>query len=337
MKLAILAFSDRGMRLGERLQSGLSGDGDTVLLDRCVDGGLAAWTNARLTACDGLIFVGSCGIAVRAIATHVKSKISDPAVVAVDECATFAVSLLSGHIGGANALSQRIARHTGAIPVITTATDRSGVFSIDAWASRRGLWIANPERIKWVSARLIAGERIRVRSLFPVAGALPDGFIVQDDAPDVLITYRTRGRAEALKLVPPVVTLGVGCKRGISAAAIEEAFALVLKKANCCPEAVRNVYSIDLKRKEAGILAFCRQRQLPYRTFSADRLAAAPGHFTASAFVQSVAGVDNVCERSAVLGAGAGGRLLTQKNAEHGVTMALAIAPYTVRFQEEPI
>lgn len=315
----------------------LAEQGEAVTLDRCVDGGLAEWTATHFDESDALLLIGSCGIAIRAIAPHVKSKLTDPAVIVLDECGMFCVSLLSGHIGGANVLTQRIANLVGAIPVITTATDRNGVFAIDEWAARHGLWIENPTRIKWVSARLLAGETIQIRSLFPVQGALPKGLLLEDDAADVLITYRTRGRTEALKLVPPVVTLGVGCKRDTRVDAVEEAFQLILKKGSCNPKAICGVYSIDLKQNEPGILTFCERHQLPYQTFSAKALAAVPGHFSASPFVQSVTGVDNVCERSAVLGAGTGGKLLTQKNAEHGVTMALAIKPYTVRFTEESI
>ncbi len=335
MKLAILAFSDKGGCLGERLQKAFCSGGETATLERCAEGGLTEWTSAHFDTTDALIFIGSCGIAVRAIAPYVKSKLTDPAVAVVDECGMYAVSLLSGHIGGANALTRRICEMIHAIPVITTATDRNGVFAIDDWAAREGLWIANPERIKWVSAGLLSGECIRVKSLVPIAGPLPDGFVANDDTPDVLITFRTRGREEALRLVPRVLTLGVGCKRGVNADALEEAFALILKKASCYKEAIRRVCSIDVKADEPGILDFCARHNLPYETFSAEALAAVPGRFSGSAFVESVTGVDNVCERSAVLGGGALAKLLTKKNAEHGVTMALAITPYTLRFTEE--
>ncbi len=119
MKLAILAFSDTGYELGEKIYTHF----DNAELTRCESGGLAAWTAAHFDCYDALVFIGSCGIAVRAIAPHIKSKLYDPAVVVCDEAGRFAVSLLSGHVGGANALTAQIADAIGAIPVITTASD----------------------------------------------------------------------------------------------------------------------------------------------------------------------------------------------------------------------
>ncbi|MDR2606089.1 MAG: cobalamin biosynthesis protein CbiG, partial [Oscillospiraceae bacterium] len=100
---------------------------------RCSDGGLAEWTAANWSR-DALVFIGSCGIAVRAIAPHVKSKTSDPAVIVVDELGTFVISLLSGHLGGANELAMRVAERLGTTPVITTATDINGVPAVDSLA-----------------------------------------------------------------------------------------------------------------------------------------------------------------------------------------------------------
>lgn len=334
MNAAVIAFSERGGVLGERLVAWFIQRGDTADLARCQEGGLAAWTQAHFDY-DALIFIGSCGIAVRAVAPFLASKTSDPAVVVIDELASFAVSLLSGHIGGANDLAIELARLLGATPVVTTATDVNGVFAVDAWAAKHSLKIANPERIKGIAARQLTGETIGVESLFPVTGRLPEGLARCDKDGDVLITYRTRGHEKALRLIPPVVTLGVGCKKGISEETLEQAFAQILKKADCDPLAVVRVCSIDLKTEEPGILEFCRRHGLPYRTFTPQELEAVPGTYAASPFVQQVTGVDNVCERSAVLGSGTGGRLLAKKNAINGVTMALAISSYTICFDEE--
>lgn len=333
MNAAVIAFSDNGAALGERLVSYISQNGGQANLTRCKPDGLTEWTKAHFQN-DALIFIGSCGIAVRAIAPFLQDKTSDPAVIVIDELAACAVSLLSGHLGGANDLTLRLARFLGAFPVITTATDISGIFAIDTWAAGHGLKIANPERIKWISARLLAGEVIRVQSAFPVTGRLPQGIELCEKSGDILITHRTRGREEALRLIVPAVTLGIGAKKNISLQTVERAFELILKKASCHPLAVARVCSIDIKAREPGILAFCRAHALPYQTFSAQELLAVPGVYNASAFVRQATGVDNVCERSAVLGSGKGGRLLTGKDAGNGVTMALAISPYTISFGE---
>lgn len=332
MKIGILAFSEQGLLLGKRLEGYFLTKAEEMDVTRCKDGGLTAWAQAHFASDEALIFIGSTGIAVRAIAPYLKSKAIDPAVIVVDELGTHSISLLSGHLGGANELAAEIAGVLGAIPVVTTATDLHSVFAVDTWAKKQGLTIINPERIKWVSSRLLAGETLTLNSEFPVEGGPPTGIKLSGGKGDILVTCRTSGGAEALRLVPSIVTLGVGCKKDTDAETIEDAFSLMLGKAGCQLAAVKQVCSIDLKANEPGILEFCRRHSLPYRTFSAAALAAVPGKFTDSAFVKRVTGVNNVCERSAVQGSGKGGRLLMQKYAVDGVAMALAIAPYVLRF-----
>ncbi len=335
MKLGIIAFSEKGMALGERLQLLLRGKGNAAKLTRCKSGGLNCWTKARFASCDGLIFISSCGIAVRAIAPYVQSKTKDPAVVVVDELGTYCISLLSGHLGGANRLAEEISHLISACPVITTATDLNSVFAVDLWAEKQGLFIVNPERIKWVSSRLLDGQPLKLQSSFLISDKLPVGLTVGTaDQYDILVSYQAHVRAEALQLVPPVITLGVGCKRNTKAEKLEQAYDLILNKLNVHPSAVKRVCSIDLKAREPGILEFCRRHSFPYYTYSPAELAALPGIFSGSDFVKSVTGVDNICERSAVLGSG-GGRLLAGKSAVLSVTMALAMEPYTLRFNAE--
>lgn len=333
MKIGVIAFTSRGYDLGARLCSTLEGMSHTVSLSRCGDQKLSAWSAARFSSDNALVFIGAAGIAVRAVASYVKSKTTDPAVIVLDELGRFVIPILSGHIGGANELAKDIAKQLDAIPVITTATDSSGLFAIDSWASRCGMRIINPERIKRVSAFLLAGEAVSFRSLFPIEGSLPDGFIENTKKYDVAITVKTKGNIDALKLVPPILTLGVGCRRGVSSEELNRAFDMIIKKASFYKEAVAQVCSIDLKADEPGLLEFCRLSSLPFRTFSAAQLNALKGHFSASEFVRRTTGTDNVCERSAVLGSS--GTLLTKKDAGSGITMAFAIAPYTVRFMED--
>ena len=158
MSRAYLAFTEKGMALAHRLARALPGS-----VSRCGAGGvrLAEWTSTQFAQADALIFVGAVGIAVRAIAPHCKSKATDPAVVVLDECGRFSVPLLSGHLGGANALARALAEACGAIPVITTATDANGVFAVDEWAKAQGCAVLEPERIKLVSGALLAGHPAR--------------------------------------------------------------------------------------------------------------------------------------------------------------------------------
>lgn len=333
MKLCYLAFTGRGMALAETLAAELGGEvmrcGQPLKLD--------AWTAARFPEADGLVFVGAVGIAVRAIAPHVRSKTSDPAVVAVDECGRFAVPLLSGHLGGANDLARKIAKVCGAVPVITTATDANGVFAVDEWAKRQNCTVANAERIKLVSGALLAGKPVRVRSPWPIAGEPPAGIIPVESGPCDVALDVCGGTEEALRLVPKIAVLGVGCRRGISCEALEAAFAALRQRTGLAESAICAAATIDLKKDETGLLEFCERRGWPLRFYTAAELQMAQGAFTASEFVTSVTGVDNVCERAAVLAAGDGGTLRWKKQAGGGVTMAAALRPFapTWRWQDE--
>ena len=166
MSRAYLAFTAKGEALAHRLAEALPGSvsrcgGDVTLKD---------WTAEHFAQDEALIFVGAVGIAVRAIAPHCRSKAADPAVVVVDEGGNFAVPLLSGHLGGANALARALAKACGAVPVITTATDINGLFAVDLWAKAQNCAVLEPERIKRVSGALLAGQTVRYWSPWPVTG-----------------------------------------------------------------------------------------------------------------------------------------------------------------------
>lgn len=322
LKISAVAFTDKGMQLGKMLQQNSD---DVIELSRCGEGELYKWTEEKFSSSEALVFIGAAGIAVRAISSYVRSKSLDPAVIVMDELGKFAIPILSGHIGGANKLASALARLTDGIPVITTATDLENVFSVDVWAKSVGLRIANIEAIKYVSSKLLSGEIVHYDSIFPISGATPKGIELSgpDDASDFSITYLSSVPNKILHLVPPVLTLGIGCKKGKSCESIEEAYTDFLSKCGCHPLAVREVCSIDLKAQEGGLIEFCEKHGLPFRTFTSDELSNVIGKFTPSEFVEQVAGVDNVCERSAVLGSG--GNLFVRKMIFDGVTMALAI------------
>ena len=198
---------------------------------------------------------------------------------------------------------------------------------MDQWARIQGLRVEETAKIKMVSARVLAGEIIRLQSDFSISGTPPQGVELEEEGPwEVQVTLRGEG-SSALKLVPPALTLGVGCKRGTEAQVLERAFETLLSRENLSPLAVEKVCSIGLKKDEPGLLAFCQAHGLKLETFSAGELAAVPGDFPSSDFVRQVTGVDNVCQRAAVLGSGVG-KLLGEKYQGEGVTMAVALGNF---------
>lgn len=333
MRLALTAFTRRGAALAEKLGAALQKDGDTVQIayPRRLAGELSApgydslteWVGERFRDCDALLFVGACGIAVRAIAPHVRDKFTDPAVVAVDEGGTWVVPLLSGHVGGANDLARRLARYTGGAAAISTATDVNGVFAVDLWAKCKGIYLDGRLEAKTLSSALLRGENCRIESDLPLQGEPFPGFGPGPWAVGMLLSdkARTPRPIPTVWLVPPTLTLGIGCRRGTPREAIERAVLDTLAAAKLHRRAVFQVSTIDLKQDEEGLLAFCESWGVPLVTWTAEELMAVPGNFTPSDFVRSVTGVDNVCERAAVQ---AGGTLIVPKQAAHGVTVAVA-------------
>lgn len=323
MNCAYIAFTARGLALAERLAAACPGS-----VARCGAGGvsLRAWTEKQFAAADALVFVGAAGIAVRAVAPYCSGKAVDPAVVVLDEGGRFAIPLLSGHLGGANDLARRLAAVCHAVPVITTATDGRGVFAVDEWAKRQNCAVAEPERIKYVSSALLAGQSVCYAADWPVHGEPPAGVLpaASADRADFALTLTPTG--EALHLVPRIAVLGVGCKRGTTVQKLETAFADFCAAHTFAPQAVVSAASIDLKKNETGLSAFCQKHGWPMDFYTAAELRAVPGKFTPSGFVQSITGVDNVCERAAVLAAD--GTLFIPKWARDGVTFAVAIRPF---------
>ena len=339
MKISIIAFTDNGMEIANKLLNSIPESNLTLCEDelidmnltRCKKGGLSDWTEEHFSTSDALIFIGAIGIAIRAIAPLIKSKVKDPAIVVVDELGQFSIPVLSGHIGGANELANEISKILDAIPVITTATDINNVFAIDTWAKSQGLRISNPQNIKLVSSKLLKGEEIHIKSDYSIKGDMPQNVLLNDLENDydydVLISYEDYENDEKSKdtlfLIPSIITIGIGCRKDKDFETIEKVILNALNDENCHLLSLDSIASIDKKANEKGILELAKNYNLPYQTYSADELNALEGDFTKSDFVKSVVQVDNVCERSAIIQSK--GKILRRKDACDGVTVALAI------------
>lgn len=295
------------------------------------EGGLSPWAEARFGDSDGLVFVGACGIAVRAIAPWVRDKKTDPAVLVIDEAARFVIPVLSGHLGGANELAFMISERLGIQPVITTATDVNGRFAVDAFAKDKGLVIDDMRLAKEVSAAVLSGEPVGLFSDFPVGAALPEG-LYKDRicSRNLRISVRKARREEdrtVLRLIPRCVALGVGCRRGTPKETLLSVIRNALEESQLDFRAVCALASIDLKSGEPGLCELSGELGIPFLTYTREELLAVPGTYTDSEFVKKTTGVGNVCERAAMaacLEVSKGTRLLASKYAADGVTVAAA-------------
>lgn len=288
---------------------------------------------------DVLVFIGACGIAVRMIAPFIKSKTTDPCVLCIDEKGQFVISLLSGHIGGGNEFTLETASLINGTPIISTATDLNDKFAVDVFAKKNELTINSMPLAKAVSSKLLQNINIGIKSDLPLPQTLPDGLIPFEACDHtvslgIYIGLSTKAPLpfkDTLVLTPKQVVLGIGCKRNTPLENIEALILDTLEKNNLPLESIHSVASIDLKKDEAGLLAFCKKYALPFTTYSADELLAVKGAISSSSFVQSITGVDSVCERAALARANSE-KLLITKTAHQGVTVAASLRPMTLNF-----
>jgi cobalt-precorrin 5A hydrolase len=295
------------------------------------------------------IFIMSTGIAVRMIAPLIEHKTHDPAVLAADEKGLHIISLLSGHLGGANALTLKIAKLIRADPVITTATDIQGVPAIDLLAQGKNLIIENPDAIKYVSMALLTGESITIhdpyRILYPDLKA-----VVNIQHPTSNVQHRISNveypisnieqfsgvfvddicqplSEKILVLRPASLVAGIGCNRNTSADEMRMLLSDVLARFNLSRQSLKCLASIDLKADEKGLLALAEELNRPLIFFNREALNTVKTIENPSAVVEKHVGVKSVCEAAAILGANQG-QLIAPKQKTPNVTVAIARIPF---------
>ncbi|MDR1622333.1 MAG: cobalamin biosynthesis protein, partial [Synergistaceae bacterium] len=216
---------------------------------------------------------------------------------------------------------RKIAALTGGRAIVTTATDTHGIQAVDEWATQNNCVIENVEAVKRISAAMLEARPMQRSGSAGAASVNAGvGVAVTDESisPPWPVTLWLRPRA---------LVLGIGCRRGIAKDALDAAAEDFLRGAGRSPLALKAAASIDLKRDEPAILGFCRERGIPFLTYGAEELRGVEGSFSSSRKVLEVTGVDNVCERAAVLAAGFGssaGILLRSKTRYPGISLALA-------------
>ena len=387
MKVSIISFTIKGIELSFKIKKAFSKEAeeDLCLYTKCsyaeksltekyiteenlaesglsyVEQPLAAWTGEEMKKRRSLLFIGACGIAVRAIAPFLTDKLNDMPVLVMDEQGRFVIPILAGHVGGANELALSLAERMGSTPVITTATDLNHCFAVDLFAKRNALHIVNKDGIAKVSSRILAGEEVTMaveeghlqegeagstgrrrvprKINVPEEINVPEGIRLvpcgAESTADVLVAPASYGRGRLLTLRPKEYVIGIGCKRGKAAEQIDQFVHRVLKESGISMEQVAALASIDRKKDEEGILWMSSHYGIPFVTYSVEELQQVEGSFHASEFVKSQVGVDNVCERAALRFSGPGGTLITGKQAEDGITAAIAKRRWSVSFYEK--
>lgn len=292
-----------------------------------------------------LLFIGAAGIAVRYIAPWVRDKFTDPAVLVMDERGQYVIPVLSGHVGGAVRLARELAEETGAEAVITTATDVQGKFAVDVFAEENGLYLEDREEARAISAAVLEGERIALFTESPecqVKGKVPQEICLCGNWEEaasfphrILVADSARKPEEGtLLLRPKNVTAGIGCRRGISEELLESGLKSALAEHGLVMGQVQALASIDLKKEEPALLALAEKYRIPLAVYTAEELREIREVTSRSDFVERTAGVDNVCERAALL-CGKGGTLIQGKRIGESMTSALVRMPVILDFGPE--
>lgn len=284
---------------------------------------------------DAFIFIMACGIVVRTIAPHIKSKTLDPAVIVMDEKGKHVISLLSGHMGGANKMATDIAKKIGGTPVITTSTDVNGVISFDVFAVENNCCIENIEDLKHISAELVNGGNVVFFTDCKLKGSIPENIkliydlstkepealkhrVILSNRIDLLMEGRT-----VLIIRPKNLIIGIGCKRDTTREQIKKAVGDFMLKNNKSIKSIKCFATIDLKKDEKGLLEFCHEMGLELRIIPRQEIESIEGYYTCSEFVKEKIGVASVAEPCSVLGSSMG-RLICKKTAYQGITLALS-------------
>jgi cobalt-precorrin 5A hydrolase/precorrin-3B C17-methyltransferase len=330
MTIALVTATAAGRAMADRLAAAWP-DEVTVGSGPAGDQIRDAWPRASVLVC----FLAT-GATIRIVAPLLRDKHDDPAVVCVDEAGRYAVALLGGHGGGANALAHRVAAVLGAEPVVTTATDAVGVTPLDTYGSDLGFRLADAAPVATVTAAVLDGARLDVESdqIWPVPAILTTDSGYSNPTQSRSLRAQVSDRADAradLLYRPASLIVGVGASKGAPADEIAELIAKALAEAGVVAGSVRALATVDLKADEPGIVETARRNGWPLVTYPAETLAGVEVP-NPSEIVNNAVGTPSVAEAAALTAAREAGRaaeLIAPKRA--GAMSTVAVARLTPR------
>lgn len=336
MKIVCLSFTEKGKELGNKLGE-LSKENRQYIIhhyaNKEVEGGIKSLLNNIWREYDGIIFISSTGIAVRMINPYIKDKTIDPAVVVIDDCGRFSISLLSGHLGGANELADWIGKKINAIPVITTASDNRKIEAVDLFAKNNNYYIEDMKSLTKITAMMVNEKVIGFYSEDDTVIDYPnliiledldympsniDGVIIVSSEKIKLLNYEI----PTIDLRPKNINIGIGCRKGMEGRRIIEAIEEALDEVSLSNKSIKTIGTVEVKKDEKGIIEAAKYFNCPMKIFTIDEIKEVEDKFEKSQFVKDTIGVYSVSEPSAYL---LGGRLITKKSKHNGITISISM------------
>lgn len=333
MKIACFSFTDRGNALGEKIKELSNIDIYQIhhYPNSQVAGGIKQLLKEIWHDYEGFIFISATGIAVRMISTFIEHKSFDPAIVVIDDLGKFSISLLSGHLGGANEIAKWIGEKIDAIPVITTASDNRGIDSIDMYAKTNNYFVEDMDTITKITSMMVNGKRI---GLYTEEDAIIkyDNLVLINSLENVDSTIDGIIIVTSQKKVPPIsvpftilrpknINIGIGCRKGIETKRIIESINVALSEINISTKSIKAIGTVEVKKDETGIIEAAKYFNCPLRIFTIDEIKEVEENFSKSQFVKDTIGVYSVSEPSAYL---LGGKLIKEKSMHNGITISIS-------------
>ena len=336
MKIAILSVSSKGYDLSFKIKELLDKDSTVI---RCNIYHKNVKDNFKLLfyEYDAIIAIMASGILIRSISDLIQSKATDPAILNIDDNGNFVISTLSGHLGGANKLTNKIAEMIDATPVITTSTDINKKLGIDVLANDLYLTIDNKKEILFFNKSILNNDTISIT-------------INSDCSYNYLLEYLENNTLEMqhsihysdnvnknemefecnnhkIILKPRKIVFGIGCRRNKTKNEILNGVNQVLDDLNMSLSRIDYFASAEVKKDEKGILELSEELNIPIKFVSIDKLKLFKSDDVAeSKFVKSKFGINGVCEPSALIIAGYDSKLIYKKTAFEGVTVSVALS-----------
>ena len=326
MRYAVITFTQQGDKIAEILAS--SFNIDIYSKKRQSDFNFKEVSKKVMENYSGIIFISSTGIAVRAIAPYIKSKDVDPAVIVIDNSCNYVISLLSGHLGGANELALEISKMLKAQAVITTATDNLGIIAPDIIAKDNGFIIEDLKKAKDIAALLVEGKKV---GFFDERGMVqtPAGYnsnlehisgMLYIGSKDVTNGVLQEGSVPTLKLIRRDIVLGIGCRKDFSTEKMQKTVLKVLKEHNIDNRAIKSIATVEIKKDEVAIKALADHFNCQLKIFTTEDIGKVQHKFEGSDFVEKTIGVRVVSEPCVDL---SGARIISGKMKLDGMTLCI--------------
>ena len=330
MKIAIITITENGDKIANTIKKYLEADIKIFSKNNDRNFIFKDAVKKAFQEFEGIVFVTSAGIAVRSIASYIQAKDRDPAVVVIDNSGKFVISLLSGHLGGANDISLKIAGIINATPVITTATDNLGVTAPDMIAKKNNLFIDSLKDAKDIASLLVKGEKVVFLDEENII-SMPKGYTkdFKNCKGVVYVTNKVNyklphelSNIKKLKLIRKNVVLGIGCKKNYSQESMESNVINTLKEFNIDKRAIKSIGTVEIKKEEKAIINLSEKLQVSMKIFTIDEIRKVQYEFEGSDFVEKTIGVRSVSEPCVKL---QNGKNISGKLKLNGMTLSLGI------------